>query len=131
MPSAILLPVSSLKLLRLFGAMYRVVSVPVYTDILRFTRSAEDASRSPTGGLFGTDNRRLSNIEMIYDNRRAIATDHSYPRPRAPDDLTPLMTSLHLTITHIQRQAGLLRRQVESIDRIDRAMLEVPMTPQF
>lgn len=71
--------------------------------------------------------------EELFSNRSAIASDHTYPRnpenPRPPptvsDSLTPLMTSLHLTISHIQRQARLLRRQVDSIERIDRAMLEV------
>ncbi|KAF5303010.1 hypothetical protein FQR65_LT08339 [Abscondita terminalis] len=71
--------------------------------------------------------------EELFSNRSAIASDHTYPRnPESPrtlaptaDNLTPLMTSLHLTISHIQRQARLLRLQVESIERIDRAMLEV------
>lgn len=71
--------------------------------------------------------------EDINSNRWAIAADHTYPRnPDSPrtvssssDNLQPLMTSLHLTISHIQRQARLLRIQVEFIERIDRAMLEV------
>ncbi|XP_031344817.1 uncharacterized protein LOC116171920 isoform X2 [Photinus pyralis] len=71
--------------------------------------------------------------EELFTNRSAIASDHTYPRnpesprtlPSSSDNLTPLMTSLHLTISHIQRQARLLRVQVESIERIDRAMLEV------
>ncbi|KAF5306653.1 hypothetical protein FQA39_LY08842 [Lamprigera yunnana] len=74
-----------------------------------------------------------SQHEELFNNRSAIASDHTYPRnPESPrtlapttDNLTPLMTSLHLTISHIQRQARLLRLQVESIERIDRAMLEV------
>lgn len=71
--------------------------------------------------------------EELDNNRSAIASDHTYPRnpesprtlPPSSDSLTPLMTSLHLTISHIQRQARLLRTQVESIERIDRTMLEV------
>lgn len=58
-----------------------------------------------------------------------LTSDHTYPRnpenQGSSDNMTPLMTSLHLTISHIQRQASLLREQVESIERIDRAMLEV------
>lgn len=57
-----------------------------------------------------------------------LTSDHTYPRnPNRSnnDNMTPLMTSLHLTISHIQRQASLLREQVESIERIDRAMLEM------
>ncbi|KAK5645652.1 hypothetical protein RI129_004116 [Pyrocoelia pectoralis] len=89
-----------------------------------------------------TDRSRLETVdalngpphhEELFTNRSAIASDHTYPRnPESPrtltsstDNLTPLMTSLHLTISHIQRQARLLRVQVESIERIDRAMLEV------
>lgn len=58
------------------------------------------------------------------DGRSVIETDHSYPRSGG-EHLTPLMTSLHLTISYIQRQARLLRQQVESIERIDRTMFEV------
>lgn len=57
-----------------------------------------------------------------------LTSDHTYPRnpdTGSTDNMTPLMTSLHLTISHIQRQASLLREQVESIERIDRAMLEM------
>lgn len=57
-----------------------------------------------------------------------LTSDHTYPRNPDivnTDNMTPLMTSLHLTISHIQRQASLLREQVESIERIDRAMLEM------
>lgn len=42
-----------------------------------------------------------------------LTSDHTYPRTAEnSDSMTPLMTSLHLTISHIQRQASLLRRQV-------------------
>lgn len=60
----------------------------------------------------------------------SATSDHTYPlNSRNPESATnnmsPLMASLHLTVSHIQRQARLLRQQVESIERIDRAMLEV------
>lgn len=42
------------------------------------------------------------------------------------DSMSPLMNlSLHMTLSHIQAQSRLLHRQVESIERIDRAMVEV------
>ncbi|XP_018336537.1 uncharacterized protein LOC108745023 [Agrilus planipennis] len=98
-----------------------------------------------------SDNGPLGGNDTSNFSRSSVTTDHTYPRnpiennylrsptehiypqgrdysslsPSGPENMTPLMTSLHLTISHIQRQAGLLRRQVESIERIDRAMLEV------
>ncbi|KAL3283035.1 hypothetical protein HHI36_006193 [Cryptolaemus montrouzieri] len=61
-----------------------------------------------------------------------VTSDHTYPRnsdssspSSSSNTMSPLMTSLHLTISHIQRQTRLLRQQVESIQRIDRAMVEV------
>ncbi|XP_076270670.1 uncharacterized protein LOC143202769 isoform X2 [Rhynchophorus ferrugineus] len=70
-----------------------------------------------------------SSLHDWIGSLHAIATDHTYPRnpnnPSASDNMSPVMTSLHLSLSHIQRQAGLLRRQVENIERIDRAMIEV------
>lgn len=65
-------------------------------------------------------------------NENPIA-DHTYPRdPQAsssnghtPDFIAPLVSSLHSTISHISMQTNLLRRQVESIEMIDRARFEV------
>lgn len=68
-----------------------------------------------------------SNVPDINMPFNAVASDHTYPRnPDSPqqntngDQVSPLITSLHIVITHIQRQARLLRQQVESIGRIDR-----------
>ena len=66
----------------------------------------------------------------VSPNRSAVATDHTYPiNPRnsqgSVHNMTPLMASLHFTLSHIQKQARLLRQQVDSIERIDRAVLEV------
>lgn len=70
-----------------------------------------------------------SSLQSLIGSLHAVATDHTYPRnpnnSGTNDNMSPLMNSLHLTISHIQRQARLLRRQVESIERIDRAMVEV------
>lgn len=68
---------------------------------------------------------------MPSTSRTAVASDHTYPRnPRttrssSTTTMTPLIVSLHFTVAHIRRQARLLRQQVESIEHIDRAMLEV------
>nr|XP_022918666.1 uncharacterized protein LOC111427675 [Onthophagus taurus]XP_022918667.1 uncharacterized protein LOC111427675 [Onthophagus taurus] len=72
----------------------------------------------------------LDEAENIFANQRAAVADHTYPvnsrnSNRGIRYMSPLMASLHLTVSHIQRQARLLRLQVESIERIDRAMLEV------
>lgn len=56
-------------------------------------------------------------------NPQSVNADHSYPRPTS--NMSPLMASLHLTVSHIWRQARLLRTQMDSIERIDRAMLEL------
>lgn len=56
-------------------------------------------------------------------NPQSVNADHSYPRPA--NNMSPLMASLHLTVSHIWRQARLLRTQMDSIERIDRAMLEL------
>ncbi|XP_017769522.1 PREDICTED: uncharacterized protein LOC108557506 isoform X2 [Nicrophorus vespilloides] len=77
--------------------------------------------RSETPWTEDMDTRRLS-------SGNPINSDHTYPlNPENPQtaNMSPLMVSLHLTVSHIQRQARLLRSQVESIERIDRAMLEV------
>ncbi|XP_060518943.1 uncharacterized protein LOC132697438 isoform X2 [Cylas formicarius] len=80
---------------------------------VRDLRAAGADAPHPPPGLFATLN--------------AVTADHTYPRSASGDasEMSPLMTSLHLTISYIQRQARLLRRQVESIERIDRAMVEV------
>ncbi|KAK9888730.1 hypothetical protein WA026_000956 [Henosepilachna vigintioctopunctata] len=77
----------------------------------------------------------LQNNSSILDENPSsnVASDHTYPRnsessgtsSNSHATMSPLMTSLHLTISHIQRQASLLRQQVGSIERIDRAMVEV------
>lgn len=67
-------------------------------------------------------------VNLPQSGYNPLTSDHTYPRnpdANSSDNMTPLMTSLHLTISHIQRQASLLREQVESIERIDRAMLEM------
>lgn len=72
-----------------------------------------------------SDQRGPQYVNLPYN---PLTSDHTYPRnpdTGSTDNMTPLMTSLHLTISHIQRQASLLREQVESIERIDRAMLEM------
>lgn len=77
------------------------------------------------------DNRSNNRSEnFAQDHNDPVAGDHTYPlnsrQPTSgPSRVTPLMTSLYLTVAHIQRQARLLRQQVESIERIDSAMLEV------
>lgn len=70
--------------------------------------------------------------DVLPGGRSVVESDHNYPRnpgnnqsPSSSDNMSPLMTSLHLTISYIQRQARLLRHQVESIERIDRTMFEV------
>ncbi|XP_030746788.1 uncharacterized protein LOC115875461 isoform X1 [Sitophilus oryzae] len=68
--------------------------------------------------------------ESLQDLVGSLHTDHTYPRnPDSPppnDNISsPLMTSLHLSLTHILREAHVLRRQVESIERIERATAEV------
>ncbi|XP_044750242.1 uncharacterized protein LOC123310695 isoform X2 [Coccinella septempunctata] len=77
---------------------------------------------------------RNLNSSLGYDIRQNNATsDHTYPRnSESPssssnlnDSMSPLMNSLHMTLSHIQSQSRLLHRQVESIERIDRAMVEV------
>ncbi|GJQ70077.1 hypothetical protein Trydic_g22553 [Trypoxylus dichotomus] len=75
---------------------------------------------------------RSTSQDELYSNHNSnnsVAFDHTYPLNSRNSDSTsnmsPLMVSLHLTVSHIQRQARLLRQQVESIERIDRAMLEV------
>lgn len=54
--------------------------------------------------------------------------DHTYPRDPQnqanSDYLAPLVSSLQSTISHISMQTNLLRRQVESIELIDRARYE-------
>lgn len=58
------------------------------------------------------------NLSDIFN---AVAADHTYPRnpdlarPSQGDGFSPMMNSIHTTISHIQRQARLLRQQVESI----------------
>ncbi|RZC40758.1 uncharacterized protein BDFB_003480 [Asbolus verrucosus] len=87
------------------------------------SNSAQEASTS-------NDLRNLS--EVLQDGRSVVESDHNYPRNPGnnqnqtnSENMSPLMTSLHLTISYIQRQARLLRQQVESIERIDRTMFEV------
>lgn len=82
-------------------------------------------SGEPTVSMFDQNFYVRSASDMPYYH--GSYTDHTYPRnpETASDGSIPLMTSLHLTISHIQRQARLLRQQVESIERIDRAMIEV------
>lgn len=79
----------------------------------------------------GANLGRSSSQDDIFSNHNnSVATDHTYPlnsrnSETTANSMSPLMASLHLTVSHIQRQARLLRQQVESIERIDRAMLEV------
>ncbi|CAH1966553.1 unnamed protein product [Acanthoscelides obtectus] len=61
----------------------------------------------------------------------AIATDHTYPRnpdsasAGQSEDMTPIMSLIHMTISHIQRQAQQVRQRVEVLERIDRANIEI------
>ncbi|XP_045471947.1 uncharacterized protein LOC123678778 isoform X2 [Harmonia axyridis] len=84
--------------------------------------------RTESSGLEGNANT------TGYDIRQNNATsDHTYPRnsdspgpsSNLNESMSPLMNSLHLTLSHIQSQSRLLHRQVESIEKIDRAMVEV------
>ncbi|KAG5878984.1 hypothetical protein JTB14_019641 [Gonioctena quinquepunctata] len=82
--------------------------------------------------LNASDTINLSDIFSPRPPYSAVASDHTYPRnpdnvhvPPPPESSTPMMATIHLTIMHIQRQARLLRQQVENIEQIDRAMLEV------
>lgn len=74
--------------------------------------------------------REQNPSERVDPNSNPIA-DHTYPRdPQASnrsesDYLTPLVSSLQSTINHISIQTNLLRRQVETIEIIDRARFEV------
>lgn len=65
----------------------------------------------------------------LLNSLNAATADHTYPRnpndTGSNESLSPLMSSLHLTVSHIQRQARHLRRQVENIDRVDRAVVEM------
>ncbi|KRT78785.1 WD40 domain-containing protein [Oryctes borbonicus] len=91
-------------------------------------QTSDGRSGRPTTGLL---ERSTSQDEYTNHNgSSSVAFDHTYPLNSRNSDSTvsnmsPLMVSLHLTVSHIQRQARLLRQQVESIERIDRAMLEV------
>ncbi|CAG9864366.1 unnamed protein product [Phyllotreta striolata] len=83
------------------------------------------------------NNSELLNLGDLFNdnlsNYNAVAADHTYPRN--PDDIqhaqhlnengTPNVATIFLTIMHIRRQARLLRQQVDKIERIDRAMLEI------
>lgn len=72
-------------------------------------------------------------IESEENNFIAVdpIADHNYPRDpqtstnNSPDYITPLVSSLHSTISQISMHTNLLRRQVESIEMIDRARFEV------
>lgn len=73
------------------------------------------------GSLQENNRENTINLSDIFN---AVAADHTYPRNpelarsvNQGDGLSPLMTSIHMTISHIQRQARLLRQQVESIER--------------
>jgi hypothetical protein len=87
-------------------------------------------SNSPQEASTSSDVRALSDV--LRGGRSVVESDHNYPRnpgttqsQTGTESMSPLMTSLQLTISCIQRQARLLREQVESIERIDRTMLEV------
>lgn len=87
-----------------------------------------DSSRSRVVEYNEQRGPQYVNLPQNSGTYNPLTSDHTYPRnpdTGNTDNMTPLMTSLHLTISHIQRQASLLREQVESIERIDRAMLEM------
>lgn len=77
-----------------------------------------------------SDSPQENPVDTIEINMNPIA-DHTYPRdPQStsrstPDYISPLVSSLHSTISHISMQTNLLRRQVETIEIIDRARYEV------
>ncbi|XP_044267364.1 uncharacterized protein LOC123013094 [Tribolium madens] len=96
-----------------------------FNDQNFYIRSNSPQEASTSGG-----ERNLSDV--LAGGRSVVESDHNYPRnpgnnqiPNSGENMSPLMTSLHLTISYIQRQARLLRHQVESIERIDRTMFEV------
>ncbi|XP_072383698.1 uncharacterized protein [Diabrotica undecimpunctata] len=82
-----------------------------------------DANNSDTVNLF--------DIFSPRPNYNAVASDHTYPRTRNPDEHgnpesgSQLVTTIRAMIRQIQGQARILRQQVENIERIDRAMIEV------
>ncbi|XP_050503756.1 uncharacterized protein LOC114330203 isoform X2 [Diabrotica virgifera virgifera] len=82
-----------------------------------------DANNSDTVNLF--------DIFSPRPNYNPVASDHTYPRMRNPDEHgnsesgSEMVTSIRMNIAHVQRQARILRQQVENIERIDRAMIEV------
>ncbi|XP_063903368.1 uncharacterized protein LOC135122847 [Zophobas morio] len=85
---------------------------------------------SPQEASTSSDTRSLG--DALPEGRSVVESDHNYPRvpennqnQNSGEGMSPLMTSLHMTISYIQRQARLLRHQVESIERIDRTMFEV------
>uniref|UniRef100_A0AAR5Q292 Activating molecule in BECN1-regulated autophagy protein 1 n=1 Tax=Dendroctonus ponderosae TaxID=77166 RepID=A0AAR5Q292_DENPD len=69
------------------------------------------------------------NMQDMFGYMHAVTTDHTYPRnpnrTGAIDRVPPLFNSLQFTVSYINSQSRLLRRRVESIERIDRAMVEV------
>ncbi|KAL1494862.1 hypothetical protein ABEB36_010380 [Hypothenemus hampei] len=79
-------------------------------------------------GFYSAERTTASNSDE-QDLQNVIEADHTYPRnpnySGTNENNSPFVNSLQLTITHIHRQARLLRRQVENIERIDRAMVEV------
>ncbi|CAH1105696.1 unnamed protein product [Psylliodes chrysocephalus] len=97
----------------------------------------DQRSDNPTLSPYNTQ-PDIINLGDLFDfgqrpSYNAVASDHTYPRnpedahhlPPISEAGTPMVATIHLTIMHIQRQARLLRQQVENIERIDRAMLEV------
>ncbi|XP_056648885.1 uncharacterized protein LOC130453268 [Diorhabda sublineata] len=103
-----------------------------YFDSNFYIRDHRSDNLSPDSN--NADSVNLLDIFSPRPNFNAVASDHTYPRN--PEDAhhssqmggesgPPLRVTIHLTIMHIQRQARLLRQQIEDIERIDRAMLEV------
>lgn len=90
-------------------------------------QESQELPRSSTPVPFPSDHNYP--ITPTEQNSNPIA-DHTYPRDPQNNRPTneyiqPLVSSLHSTISHISMQTNLLRRQVESIELIDRARFEV------
>ncbi|XP_074040580.1 uncharacterized protein isoform X2 [Leptinotarsa decemlineata] len=113
-------------------SLWNIYDRNFYVRDLRSNGSSPDNNHGSS-----PDNNREETINLndIFSSRppySAIESDHTYPRnpenvhgPPPPETSTPMMATIHLTIVHIQRQARILREQVDEIEQIDRAMLEV------
>ncbi|CAH0557203.1 unnamed protein product [Brassicogethes aeneus] len=98
-----------------------------FNDPSFYVRDARTDSPTSTSSIASGDGgSRQAGAGRVFN---PVASDHTYWRDPAEGPQTPggseSMTPVMITISHIQVQARLLRQQVESIERIDRAMIEV------